>query len=72
MKHNNSIYLEDKHITLKTSQTENISGIKKKKIDMSIWVYNDKITSNISMIITISQNTLMKRLSAPIRYDIRY
>ena len=30
MKHNNSIYLEDKHITLKTSQTENISGIKKK------------------------------------------
>ena len=30
MKHNNSIYLEDKQIILKTSQTEDNSGIQKK------------------------------------------
>ena len=32
MKHNNSIYLEDKQIILKTSQTEDNSGIQKKQI----------------------------------------
>ena len=30
MKQNNSIYLEDKQIILKTSQTEDNSGIQKK------------------------------------------
>ena len=45
MKHNNSIYPEDKQIILKTSQTEDISGIQK-NLDVSILVYNNKITSN--------------------------
>ena len=55
MKNDNSIYLEDKKIILKTSQTEDISGIQK-KLDMSIPVYNDKITSNISMITNDNHN----------------
>ena len=55
MKNDNSICLEDKKIILKTSQTEDISGIQK-KLDMSIPVYNDKITSNISMITNDNHN----------------
>ena len=37
------------------SQTEDNSGIKK-KIDMSISIYNDKITSNISMMTNDNHN----------------
>ena len=48
MKHVNSIDLEDKKITLKASQTQDNGGIQK-IVDMSISIYNDKITSNISM-----------------------
>ena len=48
MKQDNSIYLEDQQIILKASQAQVNSGIQK-ILDMSI--YNDKITSKISMII---------------------
>ena len=48
MKHVNSIDLEDKKITLKASQTQDNGGIQK-IVDMSISIYNDKITSNIQM-----------------------
>ena len=75
MTQDNSIYLEDKQIILKSSQAEDNSGIQK-ILDMSISIYNDKITSNISMMTTdnhkVSQKILMKKLSAPIRYDIPY
>ena len=46
MKHVNSIDLEDKKITLKASQTQDNGGIQK-IVDMSISIFNDKITSNI-------------------------
>ena len=75
MTQDNSIYLEDKQIILKSPQAEDNSGIQK-ILDMPISIYNDKITRNISMMTTdnhkVSQKTLMKKLSAPIRYDIRY
>ena len=48
MKQDNSIYLEDKKIILKASQAQDNGGIQK-IVDMSISIYNDKITSNISM-----------------------
>ena len=48
MKHVNSIYLEDKKIILKASQAQD-NGEIQKIVDMSISIYNDKITSNISM-----------------------
>ena len=48
MTQDNSIYLEDKQIILKSSQAQDNSGIQK-ILDMSISIYNDKITSNISM-----------------------
>ena len=48
MKHVNSINLEDKNIILKASQAQDNGGIQK-IVDMSISIYNDKITSNISM-----------------------
>ena len=48
MKQDNSIYLENKKIKLKGSQAHDNSGIKK-ILDISTWIYNDKITSNISM-----------------------
>ena len=48
MKHVNSINLEDKKIILKASQAQDNGGIQK-IVDMSISIYNDKITSNISM-----------------------
>ena len=72
MKNDNSIYLEDKKIILKTSQTEDISGIQK-KLDMSILVYNDKITSNIS-IITNDDHNLTKHINEEIKFTnkIRY
>ena len=75
MTQDNSIYLEDKQIILKSPQAEDNSGIQK-ILDMPISIYNDKITRNISMMTTdnhkVSQKILMKKLSAPIRYDIRY
>ena len=48
MKQDNSIYLEDQQIILKASQAQVNSGIQK-ILDMSISIYNDKITSKISM-----------------------
>ena len=48
MKQVNSIYLENKQIILKASKAQDNGGIKK-IVDMSISIYNDKITSNISM-----------------------
>ena len=49
MKQDNSIYLQDKKIILKVSQAQDNSSIQK-ILDMSISIYNDKITSNTSMV----------------------
>ena len=48
MKQDITIYICDKKIILNTSQTDDYNGIKK-KLNMLISIYNDKITSNISM-----------------------
>ena len=69
MKHVHSIDLEDKKIVLKASQAQD-NGEVQKMIDMSISTYNDKITSNISMMINDNHKILMKKLSALIRHDI--
>ena len=55
MKQDNSIYVEDKQIILKASQAQDNSGIQK-ILDMSISIYNDKITSNISMMTNDNHN----------------
>ena len=55
MKHVNSIHLEDKKIILKASQAQDNGGIQK-IVDMSISIYNDKITSNISMMTNDNHN----------------
>ena len=55
MKQDNSIYLEDQQIILKASQAQVNSGIQK-ILDMSISIYNDKITSNISMMTNDNHN----------------
>ena len=55
MKHVNSIDLEDKKIILKASQPQDNGGIQK-TVDMSISIYNDKITSNISMMTNDNHN----------------
>ena len=55
MKQDNSIYLEDKKIILKASQAQDNGGIQK-IVDMSISIYNDKITSNISMMTNDNHN----------------
>ena len=69
MKHVHSIDLEHKKIVLKASQAQDNGGIQK-MVDMSILTYNDKITSNISMMINDNHKILMKKLSALIRHDI--
>ena len=69
MKHVHSIDLEDKKIVLKSSQAQDNGGIQK-MVDMSISTYNDKISSNISMMINDNHKILMKKLSALIRHDI--
>ena len=69
MKHVHSIDLEDKKIVLKASQAQDNGGIQK-MVDMSISTYNDKISSNISMMINDNHKILMKKLSALIRHDI--
>ena len=48
MKQDITIYIDDKKIILNTSQTDAYNGIQK-KLNMLISIYNDKITSNISM-----------------------
>ena len=55
MKQDNSIYLEDKKIILKASQAQDNGGIQK-IVDMSISIYNHKITSNISMMTNDNHN----------------
>ena len=59
MKQDNSIYLEDKQIILKASQAQDNSGIQK-ILDMSISIYNDKITSNISMMTNDNHENVTK------------
>ena len=61
MKQNNSIYLEDKQIILKASQAQDNSGIQK-ILDMSISIYNDKITSNISMMTNDNHKNVTKNI----------
>ena len=63
------IYIDDKKIILNTSQTDDYNGIQK-KLNMSISIYNDKITSNIS---TTNEN-FIKDVNKEIEYTnkIRY
>ena len=61
MKQINSIYLEDKQIILKASQAHDNSGIQK-ILDMSISIYNDKITSNISMMTNDNHENVTKNI----------
>ena len=74
MKHVNSIYLEDKKIILKASQAQDNGGIQK-IVDMSISIYNDKITSNISMMTNDNHNFIKHineeiKCTSKIRYTI--
>ena len=73
MKQDNSIYLEDKQIILKASQAQDNSGIQK-ILDMSISIYNDKITSNISMMTTDNHKSFTKNINEEIECTdkIRY
>ena len=61
MKQDNSIYLENKKIKLKGSQAHDNSGIKK-ILDISTWIYNDKITSNISMMTNDNHKNVTKNI----------
>ena len=72
MTQDNSIYLEDKQIILKSSQAQDNSGIQK-ILDMSISIYNDKITSNISMM-TNDNHNFTKHINEEIKCNnkIRY
>ena len=65
MKQDNSIYLEDKQIILKASQAQDNSGIQK-ILDMSISIYNDKITSNISMMTNDNHKNFTKNIDEEI------
>ena len=69
MKQDMTISIDDEKVILNTSQTDYYNGIKK-KLNMSISVYNDKITSNIS---TTSEN-FTKDVNKEIEYTnkIRY
>ena len=63
------ISIDNKNIILNTSQTDDYNGIQK-KLNMSISIYNDKITSNIS---TTNEN-FIKDVNKEIEYTnkIRY
>ena len=65
MKQVNSICLEDKQIILKVSQGHDNSGIQK-ILDMSISIYNDKITSNISMMTNDNHKNFTKNIDEEI------
>ena len=65
MKQDNSIYLEDKKIILKASQAQDNGGIQK-IVDMSISIYNDKITSNISMMTNDNHKNFTKNIDEEI------
>ena len=73
MKQDNSIFLEDKKIILKASQAQDNGGIQK-IVDMSISIYNDKITSNISMMTTDNHKSFTKNINEEIECTdkIRY
>ena len=66
MKQDNSIYVEDKQIILKASQAQDNSGIQK-ILDMSISIYNDKITSNISMMTNDNHENVTKNIDEVIQ-----
>ena len=63
MKLDITIYICDKKILLNTSQTDDYNGIKK-KLNMLISIYNDKITSNIS----ITNKNFIKDVNKEIEY----
>ena len=69
MKQDITIYIDDKKIILNTSQTDAYNGIQK-KLNMLISIYNDKITSNISM----TNENFIKDVNKGIEYTnkIRY
>ena len=73
MKHINSICLEDKKIILKASQAQDNSGIQK-IVDMSISIYDDKITSNIEMMTNDNHENFTKHINEEIKCTnkIRY
>ena len=63
------ISIDNKNIILNTSQTDDYNGIQK-KLNMSISIYIDKITSNISM----TNQNFTKDVNKEIEYTnkIRY
>ena len=69
MKQDITIYIYDKKIILNTSQTDDYNGIQK-KLNMLISIYNDKITSNIS----ITNKNFVEDVNKEIEYTnkIRY
>ena len=73
MKQVNSIYLENKQIILKASKAQDNGGIQK-IVDMSISIYNDKITSNISMMTNDNHKNFTKYIDEEIECTdkIRY
>ena len=69
MKLDITISINNKNIILNTSQTDDYNGIQK-KLNMSISIYIDKITSNISM----TNQNFTKDVNKEIEYTnkIRY
>ena len=69
MKQDMTISIDDEKIILNTSQADDYNGIKK-KLNMSISIHNDKITSNISM----TNENFTKDVNKEIEYTnkIRY
>ena len=69
MKQDITISIDDEKIILHTSQTDDYNGIQK-KLNMSISLNNDKITSNIS----ITNENFTKDVNKEIEYTnkIRY
>ena len=69
MKLDITISIDNKKIILNTSQTDDYNGIQK-KLNMSISIYIDKITSNISM----TNQNFTKDVNKEIEYTnkIRY
>ena len=71
MKQGNSIYLEDKKIILNASQAQDNGGIQK-IVDMSILIYNEKITSSISMMTNANHKNINEEIKCTdkIRYTL--
>ena len=73
MKEDNTICIEGKQIILNVSQKENCNGIQEEP-NISVSIYNDKITSNISTMINGNHKNFTKNVSEEIECTnkIRY